>query len=83
MSRKSLIRSQAYPYHVTGRSNNREVFHCPLNLVWAVFSQEFFEARTLFGVEIHAFVLMPNHFRHYLQLLAKTWVLSCSESSGP
>lgn len=62
MPRKTLIRSKNHPYHVTARANNREEFHLPLHQVWKVLNHDFFEANLIFKVEIHALVLMPNHF---------------------
>ncbi len=62
MSRINLIRSNEFPYHVTGRANNQEVFPCPLSVVWSVFSVQFVKLSEQFQVKIHAFVLMPNHF---------------------
>src|SRR4051794_18500799 len=62
MPRKTLIRSNTLPYHVTARTNNRELFHLPLNLVWDIMNSHIFEAIILFRIKIHAFVLMPNHF---------------------
>jgi len=62
MPRKPLIRSNAYPYHVTARCNNKEPFYIPLNEVWAIISNELGEVSAKFECRIHAFVLMPNHF---------------------
>ena len=62
MSRKPLIRSSHLPYHVTARTNNREEFPCELFRVWKILTAYCYEATILFGVEIHALVLMPNHF---------------------
>ena len=64
MPRKTLIRSAVCPYHVTARSNNREPFDrflFSLDSVWNELAQQCFEISILFGVQIHAFVLMPNH----------------------
>src|SRR4051812_21996239 len=62
MPRKSLIRSDRLPYHVTARANNREAFHLPMEVVWRVFECQCFEISVLFGARIHSFVLMNNHF---------------------
>lgn len=62
MPRKKLVRSKEFPYHITGRVNNRENFHLPLNEVWKVFEFECLVVKTLYGAEFHAVVLMPNHF---------------------
>ncbi len=62
MPRKKLQRSNDFPYHVTGRSNNRENFHLPLDEVWRIFESESLTLRILYDVKIHSLVLMPNHF---------------------
>src|ERR1700752_2973729 len=62
MSRKPLIKSKIHPYHVTGRCNNRETFYCNLDEVWELLCLELSEIIEKFQVNIHAFVLMPNHF---------------------
>ena len=61
MPRKTLIRSDIFPYHVTARNNNRDPFHSPLEHVWNILSSQCFEISLLFGARIHAFLLMPNH----------------------
>ncbi len=62
MARKTLIRSDSYPYHVTARVNNKELFPCDLDFVWDVFSTNLNHINSGFSVKVHAFVLMPNHF---------------------
>jgi putative transposase len=62
MSRKNLIRSQVLPYHITGRGNNRELFPCSMDYTWRVMVRNLNKIHEKFGVKIHAFVLMPNHF---------------------
>lgn len=62
MPRSLLIRSNFYPYHVTGRANNREQFHAHPELVWRIFCDYLVEAKELYQLKVHAFVLMPNHF---------------------
>ncbi len=62
MPRKTLIRSTTHPYHVTARANNREAFPCDLSYLWQLYDQQLTENSKNFGSEIHAFVLMPNHF---------------------
>lgn len=62
MARKPLVRSNFLPYHITARGNNREPFPCEFDQAWKVFSINLNDIITLFGVKIHAFVLMPNHF---------------------
>ncbi len=62
MPRKKLIRSEFLPYHVTARANNREIFHLDPDRMWNVLNDELLLATIVFGIEIHAFVMMPNHF---------------------
>lgn len=65
MGRKSLIRTNEYPYHIWARVNNRERWPISMDSVWEEFRilhnniVERFEFRTL------AFVLMNNHY-HWL-----------------
>ncbi|MCM2324191.1 MAG: transposase [Oligoflexia bacterium] len=62
MSRKSLIRTSTLPYHVTARTNNREPFPLPLDQAWRILEGQCFEVSVLFGAQVHALVLMNNHF---------------------
>jgi putative transposase len=62
MPRKLLERSDRLPYHITARANNREEFHLDRPTLWNVIGSECLTMRLNFGLEIHAFVLMPNHF---------------------
>lgn len=62
MPRRTLLRNDSLPYHVTARVNNRERFHAPLGLTWDLCGFELFHSATVYGSEIQAFVLMPNHF---------------------
>lgn len=50
------------PYHVTARCINREWFHLPIDHVWNIFSIYLHFAHYSFGLQIHSFVLMDNHF---------------------
>ena len=62
MPRKNLIRTGVFPYHVCARSNNREWFYAPLAKVWETFEEYLCKIQDVHGVDIHAFVLMSNHF---------------------
>ena len=68
MARRKLYRTDLFPYHITSRVNNRENFPIPLNQVWKYFSEQLAYATFINNLNIHAFVLMPNHFH----LLAST-----------
>ena len=62
MPRKNLIRSNHFPYHVTARANNKCPFPLDLTIVWKVATEELYSLSVLYEIEIHAFVVMPNHF---------------------
>jgi putative transposase len=62
MPRKLLEKTDVFPYHVTGRTNNREVFGLSMDTGWDIFGSECLTMNLISGIEIHAFVLMPNHF---------------------
>lgn len=66
MSRKPLQRSESLPYHVTARANNREIFPLALPKLWEIMRSEGLIISILYGAEIHALVLMPNHFHMLL-----------------
>jgi putative transposase len=61
MSRKLLIRSDRFPYHVTVRSNNKELFPLALDHIWKIAMDELYVLNMLYETEAQAFVLMPNH----------------------
>lgn len=62
MPRHAFIKSYHLPYHVSARCLNKEWFRIPLDEVWDIFSNHLFFIHHAFGVRIHAFVLMDNHF---------------------
>jgi putative transposase len=66
MPRKTLIRSNVLPYHVTARVNNREPFHLPLPQVWKIMGNECLNLHLVYDVEFHSLVVMPNHFHMIL-----------------
>ncbi len=68
MPRKVVPESDIHFYHVTARCLNREWFCIPLNDVWSIMEDYLFFLRIAYEVEVHSFVLMPNHFH----LLLKT-----------
>jgi REP element-mobilizing transposase RayT len=51
-----------FPFHVTARSNNKDWFSIPLDRCWRIFQQHLVEVSNRYQIEIHAFVLMSNHF---------------------
>lgn len=62
MPRKRSYSAHLNPYHVTARSHDREWFDLPMIQVWDIFSRYLYFVTLTFGVRIHAFVLMSNHF---------------------
>jgi len=68
MPKKKIIRSSDFPYHISARCNNREWFSVPISVVWKIFADYLYFISFAYKVEIHAFVLMSNHYH----LLART-----------
>ena len=68
MGRRLLIRSTSLPYHLYGRSNNKEWFYLPKQEVWEILVKLIGETTISLGLRVHAFVLMSNHYH----LLATT-----------
>lgn len=62
MARKSLIKTADAPYHITGRSNNKEFFYIKLTELWQIFMECFNQAQEQYNCQFHAFVLMSNHY---------------------
>lgn len=62
MPRKKLIRAPDLPYHITARVNNRESFPGHLEYAWKTLTNELYLQYLLYEINIHSFVLMPNHF---------------------
>jgi putative transposase len=66
MPRKTLIRSNNLPYHVTARSNNKEWFTLPMPDMWDLAQESLREAIGIHRVEVISFVLMGNHYHMLL-----------------
>jgi len=62
MARKRLIRTSEFPYHVTIRSNNKDWFDIPMDVLWSISQQALARAAFKYPVKIEAFVLMNNHY---------------------
>lgn len=62
MPRKPIILTDEHPYHVTGRSNNRDWFDLPLENCFDVFVNIIAKVIEKYEFKFHAFVLMDNHF---------------------
>ncbi len=62
MPRKSIIRTNEFPYHVYIRTNNKEWFDIPMPRVWHICQKSIKYALNNIQVDIQAFVLMSNHY---------------------
>lgn len=62
MPRKPLIRQAQYPYHIVNRSRNKEWYQLDMPRMWAIFLNALERAQKKYPVNIHAFVLMENHY---------------------
>ena len=62
MPRKPLIRTADHPYHIYNRSNNKEFFYLPMEMLWPIFNRYLGVAAIRFNLQIHCFCLMNNHF---------------------
>jgi putative transposase len=66
MPRKRFFPTDQFPYHVTARSHRREWFSLPMDKVWDIFCRYLYFITLAYGVRIHSFVLMSNHFHMLL-----------------
>ncbi|MGE3974318.1 MAG: transposase [Bdellovibrionales bacterium] len=62
MPRTPRINTNAFPYHVRARCINKDWFRLPIEQVWDIFSNQLFFLYRGFQIDIHAFVLMSNHY---------------------
>ncbi|MES2965146.1 MAG: transposase [Bdellovibrionota bacterium] len=62
MPRKKLVYTHHFPYHIWARSNNREWFYLPTEVVWRIFAEELVRITKSHELLVHAFVLMNNHY---------------------
>jgi len=62
MPRKLHIPHAEFPYHVTARSHGGNWFQLPLVIIWEIMTNYLYFIRHVYGVKIHSFVLMNNHF---------------------
>ncbi len=62
MPRAKLFRTSRFAYHVSVRTNNREPFPIPLRACWNILTSALAKSQKRYGVEVHAFLLMGNHF---------------------
>lgn len=59
-----------FPFHITARCINKDWFGQPLDEIWELMSNYLFYLHHVFGMSIHSFVLMINHF-HLLATFPK------------
>ena len=76
MARPHFQCSENSPYHVTSRCINKEWFTCETREVWDIFCTHLLATHHFYKIEIHAFVLMSNHFH----LLARAPEANLSEA---
>lgn len=62
MPRAKQIYTSEFPYHITARCHNKQWFDLPLEGVWQIMSDYLYFINKAYRAEIHAFVLMNNHF---------------------
>lgn len=62
MPRKYVPIIPDFPYHISARCHNGEWFDLPMETVWSIMEDYLFLISALYGVQIHSFVLMSNHF---------------------
>lgn len=62
MPRKLLTYTSDFPYHITNRSNNQEFFYINNEILWPIFLDCLNQLKLQFECEVHAFVLMSNHY---------------------
>lgn len=81
MGKKKFVCDPNGIYHVTARCINREWF-CSIDLAWKFFCEQLWFISNSYDVEIHSFVLMPNHFHLIIKApkgnlsAAMRWLLS-------
>lgn len=62
MARPKTPQQSFFPIHVTARCNNKDWFSIALNKCWEIFVNELSEIVEKYQIDLHAFVLMSNHF---------------------
>jgi REP element-mobilizing transposase RayT len=78
MPRRHSILQSDFPYHIGARCINRDWFCLPMSEVWEIMSEQLAFIHHAYGVKIHAFVLMNNHFH----LIISTPNSNLSEAIG-
>lgn len=62
MPRRANFSFSSNPFHITARCVNKEPFKIPLEDVWDILQNYLFLTNKAFEIQIHAFVLMKNHW---------------------
>jgi REP element-mobilizing transposase RayT len=62
MPRPKRILSPDLPYNISARCRNKQWFDIPMPQVWDIFQENLYLIKILYGVRIHSFVLMSNHY---------------------
>jgi putative transposase len=62
MPRKKQIQNKNLPFHIYARSNNQDWFYLPIDETWSICLNMLFTVTVAYGLRIHAFTLMSNHF---------------------
>jgi putative transposase len=62
MARFHRILSTEFPMHITARCNNKENFPVTLETAWDIFTDYLYLLNFQYGIRIHSFVMMSNHF---------------------
>lgn len=62
MARRKFIPEQSFPYHVYNRTLDKAFYNLDMNIVWKIFLDNCRIISWSYGVKIHAFVLMSNHY---------------------
>ncbi len=70
MSRKRCLPCPDSPFFIGARSHNRSWFSVPISEAWVIYESWLYFIAFAFGVKIHSFVLMDNHF-HLLATFPK------------
>ncbi len=60
--RRQVPISNEFPYHVSGRTPNREFFKLPMDETWQIMEEYLYLTKKIYDLRIHAFVLMSNHY---------------------
>ncbi len=62
MGRPKVVLTDVHPYHVVARTNNKEWFDIPMAYCFGVYANVLETCVERYQIQLHAFVLMSNHF---------------------